>query len=187
MHHVAVLELDIGDETADPRANLDLFDGLEPAGEFIPVGDGALDRLRHRDRWCRGGGLRRRLFAAAGQCRGEHNSQRPGATAQTEPELRPLNQFLQLQRRAHLHVPCILAAIDRGGRHGGWPKMRPALSLFKTRRRASEIFHAIFAMLYAPGRKTGPVHAARQRSSRIMTRALWRNARRDDGHCPITR
>ena len=50
MNHVAVLELDIGDKTADPRANLDLFDRLETAGEFIPVGDSTLDRLRDRHR-----------------------------------------------------------------------------------------------------------------------------------------
>ena len=44
----AVAKFDAGDKTADPRANLNLFDGLEPAGEFIPVRDGALDRLGDR-------------------------------------------------------------------------------------------------------------------------------------------
>ena len=76
MDDVAVLELDTGDEAADPRPDLDLLDRLEPAGEFVPVGDGALDRLRDRDRRRRGGGLRRRLFAAAGQRDGQQNGQR---------------------------------------------------------------------------------------------------------------
>ena len=64
MHHIAVLELDIGDEAADPGTDVNLFDGIEPPGEFIPVGDGALDRLRHGDRRHGSCGGLRRLFAA---------------------------------------------------------------------------------------------------------------------------
>ena len=45
----AVAEFDAGDEAADAGADLDLLDRLEPSGEFVPVGDGALDRLRDRD------------------------------------------------------------------------------------------------------------------------------------------
>ena len=67
----AVAKLDVGDEAADPGANLDLLDRLEPAGEFVPIGDGALDRLRDRDRRRSGRGRRRRLVPAAGQGDGE--------------------------------------------------------------------------------------------------------------------
>ena len=59
----AVAELDIGDEAADPGANLNLFHRLEPAGEFVPIGDGAFGRLRDRDR------RRRRPQPAAAPCR----------------------------------------------------------------------------------------------------------------------
>ena len=37
------------DEAADTRANFDGIDCLEVAGELVPVGDGSLDRRRHRD------------------------------------------------------------------------------------------------------------------------------------------
>ena len=46
----AIAEFDAGDKAADTGANLDFLDRLEPAGEFIPIGDEALDRLRDRDR-----------------------------------------------------------------------------------------------------------------------------------------
>ena len=81
MDHVAVLELDIGDKAADPRADLHLLDRLEPAGEFIPIGDGALDRLRDRHRRRCGRSLRRRLFAAAGQRDRQQHGQRSDAPA----------------------------------------------------------------------------------------------------------
>ena len=51
----------IGDEAPDPRLDLNFLDRLEPSGEFIPIGDGALGRLgdgyRRRRRCCglRGG------------------------------------------------------------------------------------------------------------------------------------
>jgi len=48
-NHVAVLELDAGDEAADARPHLNLLDRLEAAGKFIPFGDRALDRLRDCD------------------------------------------------------------------------------------------------------------------------------------------
>ena len=67
MNHVAVLELDIGDEAADPGANLNLLDRFEPAGELIPIRDGTFGRLRDRDRGWSGRGLWRRLVTAAGQ------------------------------------------------------------------------------------------------------------------------
>ena len=72
----AVTKLHAGDESADPGANLDLLHRLEPSGELVPIGDGAFGRLRDRDRRC-GGGLRRRLVAAAGQGDGQQNDQRP--------------------------------------------------------------------------------------------------------------
>ena len=72
----AVAELDAGDETADPGANLNLFHRLEPSGEFVPIGDGAFGRLCHRDRRRSGRSLRRRLVAATGQGDREQNHQR---------------------------------------------------------------------------------------------------------------
>ena len=71
----AVAELDAGHEAADAGANLDLLDRLEPSGEFIPVGDGALHRLRHRDGRRRGSRLLRRLVAAGGQRQREQRGQ----------------------------------------------------------------------------------------------------------------
>ena len=41
---IAVLELDRVDEAADAGADLDLLDRLEPADEFVPVGDRSLGR-----------------------------------------------------------------------------------------------------------------------------------------------
>jgi hypothetical protein len=67
MNHVTVLKLDIGDKTANPCADLDLFDGLETPGEFIPLGDNTLDRLRDRHWRRRRRSPRRRLFAATRQ------------------------------------------------------------------------------------------------------------------------
>ena len=72
----AVAELDAVDEAADAGANLDLLDRLEPAGEFIPIRDGALHRLRDGDRRRRGRGRLRRLVAAAGQRQRSHKGQR---------------------------------------------------------------------------------------------------------------
>ena len=71
----AVAKFDDGDEAADAGANLDLLDRLEPSGEFIPVGDGALDRLRHRDGRRRGSRLLRRLVAARRQRQREQRGQ----------------------------------------------------------------------------------------------------------------
>ena len=68
---VAVLELDMVDEAADPGADLDLLDRLEAAGELVPIGDGALGRLRDGHRRRRGG------RAAAPACRRSP----PGPTA----------------------------------------------------------------------------------------------------------
>ena len=54
----AVAKFDVGDEAADPGANLNLLHRLEPSGEFVPIRDGAFGGLRDRDRRC-GGGCRR--------------------------------------------------------------------------------------------------------------------------------
>jgi hypothetical protein len=54
---VAVFELDGVDKTADPGADLDFLHRLEPAGELIPIGDGAFGRLGDRHRRRRRGGL----------------------------------------------------------------------------------------------------------------------------------
>ena len=54
MDEGAVAELDRRDEAADAGADLHLLDRLEASGEFVPIGDGSLHRLRDRDRWRRG-------------------------------------------------------------------------------------------------------------------------------------
>ncbi len=92
MNHVAVLELDIGNEAADPGADLHLFDCLEAAGEFIPIGHGAPGGRRDGDRRRRGG-LRRRLFAAARQADHKQNGQRSEATARGELKQDRLSRF----------------------------------------------------------------------------------------------
>jgi len=50
----AVAEFDIGDEAADAGADLDFLYRIEPSGEFVPIGDGALGRLCDGDRRRRG-------------------------------------------------------------------------------------------------------------------------------------
>jgi hypothetical protein len=81
MHHVAVPELDIGDETADAGANLNFLDRLEASGELIPIGDGAFHRLRDGDRRRRRrcGRLWRGFVAAASQRNGDEDAERPKA------------------------------------------------------------------------------------------------------------
>src|SRR6185295_12840258 len=71
-HDGAVAEVDAGDETADAGANLDLLHRLEPPGEFIPVGNGTLHRLRNGDGRRRSGRLLWRLVAARRQRQREH-------------------------------------------------------------------------------------------------------------------
>src|SRR3954447_13974923 len=68
MHDVAVLELDVSNETANAGTDLNLLDRLEAAGELVPVSDGPFDRLcyRHRRRR-RSGRLRLRLLVAASE------------------------------------------------------------------------------------------------------------------------
>jgi hypothetical protein len=79
MHHVAVLELDIGDEAAHAGANLNFLDRLEASGEFIPIGHGAFDWLRDGDGRRRRGRLWWRFVAAAGQRHGDQDPERPKA------------------------------------------------------------------------------------------------------------
>ena len=69
-HDRAIAEFDAGDETADAGADLDFLNRLEPSGEFVPVGNGTLHRLRNRNRRRCGSRLLRRLVAAGGQRRG---------------------------------------------------------------------------------------------------------------------
>ncbi len=73
---LAVAEADAGNEAADPGANVDLLDRLEAAGEFVPIGHGALDRGcdRHRRRRC--GRSLRGLFAAGGKSKRGHEKSR---------------------------------------------------------------------------------------------------------------
>ncbi len=66
MNDGAVAEFDAVHEAANAGANLNLLDCLEPPGEFVPVGDGTLGWLRHRDGRRRGSRLLRRLVAAPG-------------------------------------------------------------------------------------------------------------------------
>ena len=78
--HVAVLELDIGDEAADTRLDLHLLDRLEAAGELVPIGDGALQRLRDGDRRRRRRGrCLRRLSLATAECSREQDDRDPDA------------------------------------------------------------------------------------------------------------
>ena len=64
-HDRAVLELDRIDEAPDARPDLYFLYGFEAAGELVPIGDGALDRLGDRDgRRRRSRRLRGRLFAS---------------------------------------------------------------------------------------------------------------------------
>ena len=109
MDHVAVLELDAGDEAADPGADLDLLDRLEPAGELVPIGDGALDRLRDRHRRRRGGRLRRRLFAAARQRDRQQHTDRCAAasrkaTKRTAIESGRRSRMLRSVSRTHFRL-----------------------------------------------------------------------------------
>ena len=79
MNDVAVAELDAVHEAADAGANLNLLDCLEPPGEFVPVGDGTLGWLCHRNGRRRRRCLLRRLVAAPGQAQRGRQDQRPEA------------------------------------------------------------------------------------------------------------
>jgi hypothetical protein len=73
-----IAEFDVGDEPADPGANLNLFDRVKPSGELVPVRDGAFGRLGDGDRRRSGSSLRRRWFAVAARQSGrEQNDHRP--------------------------------------------------------------------------------------------------------------
>ncbi len=65
LDHGAVLELDAGDEARDAGANLHLFDGVEPSGEFIPIRHRALGRLCNSDGRCGRRGLLGVVLAAS--------------------------------------------------------------------------------------------------------------------------
>ena len=80
----AVAEFDVGDEPADPGANLNLFDRIEPSGEFVPIGDGAFGGLGDRDRRCSGRNRRRRLVIAARQANRQQNDHRPETAERTD-------------------------------------------------------------------------------------------------------
>jgi hypothetical protein len=71
----AVAEFDRCHKATDAGANLDLLDRIEPAGEFIPVGHGALHRLRNRNGRRRRGRLLRRLVATRRQRQREQRGQ----------------------------------------------------------------------------------------------------------------
>ena len=71
----AIAEFDTVDEAADAGANLNLLDRLEASGEFVPVGDGPLDRLRHGDGRRRGSRRLRRFVVAGGQRQREQRDQ----------------------------------------------------------------------------------------------------------------
>src|SRR4029453_3692394 len=82
MNHVAILELDIGDEAADAGTDLNLLDRLEATGELVPVGDSPFDRLRHRHRRRRRRGrLRLRPLAAASERKREQHKDRCAAAS----------------------------------------------------------------------------------------------------------
>jgi len=80
----AVAKLDAGDESADPGANLNLFDRFEPSGKFVPIRHGTFDGLGNRDGRCGGRGWRRRLIAATGQGDCDQNGQWPKIAERTD-------------------------------------------------------------------------------------------------------
>ncbi|MGY4484445.1 hypothetical protein ACVWWR_003636 [Bradyrhizobium sp. LM3.2] len=100
MHNGAVLELDGVDEAADAGAHLHLLRRLEAAGEFVPIGDGALDRLgdgHRRGRRCTR--LRRRL-AATGES--EYRNEKPGDRARSRRnEIVHFDKLLASVRSTH--------------------------------------------------------------------------------------
>ena len=118
-NHVAVPELDSGHEAADAGANLDFLDRLEASGEFVPVGDGAFHRLRHRNRR-RGGGRRRwRLVAAARQRQCHQRDQRPQPAQRNQPAAEksqspcPAPRISMVQSRPTSNSPALPDIIDR--------------------------------------------------------------------------
>ena len=90
MDHVAVVELDAGDEAANPRVDLNLFDRLEPAGESsesvtVPLTGCAT---------VTGGGAAAAAataVAAAGQRDSQRRGQRAGRTTRRAPDPYPLS------------------------------------------------------------------------------------------------
>jgi hypothetical protein len=109
MHHVAVLELDIGDKAADAGADLDLFDRLETAGELIPIGDGALGRLSNGHLRRGGRRLLRSLIAADERQREQHTDRCAAASwkaaKRTAIESGRLSRILCSVRRTHFRLP----------------------------------------------------------------------------------
>ncbi len=102
----AVAKFDVGDESADPGANLNLLHRLEPPGEFVPIGDGASGRLCDRDRRWRACGLLRRLVSAAGQGDCEQNDQRSDNVKCVEIERFALSWRLRFLSLAQFHLLC---------------------------------------------------------------------------------
>ena len=115
----AIAELDAGDEAADAGADLDLLDRLEAAGEFIPIGDGALDRLRDRDgRWPAA------PPAAGGLSPQPDNEPRASSATSAAGGRRangswkfPFESNASFFSRAQFHPLCTFATIDGGGCH----------------------------------------------------------------------
>ena len=110
MHHVAVLELDIGDKAADAGTDLNLLDRIEAAGELVPVRDGPFDRLCHRHRRRRRRGcLRLRLPVAASEREREQHTDRCAAASckaakRTAIEPGRRSRILRSISRTHFHL-----------------------------------------------------------------------------------
>src|SRR5581483_5548036 len=125
----AVPEIDVGNEAADARPNLDGLNRVKPSRELVPISDGSLDGLGDRDgRSGRGRRLCCRLFAAAREKTSDQNKDRRAiqrsAIGHSNRTRRLLTraQFPLLQRQ--LRSIEVVQICDR-------TKNRPADSLFK--------------------------------------------------------
>ena len=117
----AITELDAVDKAADPGAHLHFFHRLEAAGEFIPIGDGAFCRLRHRDCRRRSCGLLLRLVSAARQREGQQESQRREAAQGVEIGVARSLQTPKMFSCAHFHLLCVCRGDPRQPHRRGRP------------------------------------------------------------------
>ena len=110
----AFLEADRGNETGDARPDFDGIDGLQPAGEFVPLGHVALDDLATVT--CGGGG---------GPC---------CAAVCEQPAARTMKAS-GASRRRHAEQQCeschtLAVCLSRGSRTiGQWPQVASRLSI----------------------------------------------------------
>ena len=123
------LELDTDvDEAADAGANLNLLDRLEAAGEFIPVGDGTFDRLRHRNGRRRGSRLLTAGLSSQPDERQRDQRGQPGEAAKrVDADACRFSRAFQLLSRAQSHLPCTLNILIDGSGCRGTSSRRPQM------------------------------------------------------------